>query len=98
MITFASGCANKQELQNLEVQKRIGNEDQYESFKEITDQEQVQKALKIVSDVHWDNRKVDMARPADYQFSFPHPDSKAALYELWISPDKEYGGTCHRRK
>ncbi|MFB5284654.1 hypothetical protein [Peribacillus sp. Hz7] len=92
---FIAGCSNviKNEEQNIEVQKRIGDENKYENFKEITNNEQVQKVKEILDDIDWKNAKVDMARPADYRFFFqfknPEIEAKAALYELWISPNKD---------
>ncbi|MER2058030.1 MAG: hypothetical protein ABTA16_04350 [Niallia sp.] len=92
---FIVGCSNtlENEEQNIEVQKRIGDEYNYEDFKEITNSEKVKKVKEILNDIHWENAKVDMARPADYKFGFqyenPNIEAKAVLYELWISPNKD---------
>lgn len=90
-----AGCSNPigSEEQNIVVQKRIGEENKYEDFKEISDSKQVQQVKEILNDIHWENAKVDMARPADYRFGFqfknPNIEAKAVLYELWISPNKD---------
>ena len=72
---------------------RVGDENKYEDFKEITDHEQVQKVKEILNDIDWENGVVNMARPADYRFIFqfknPEIEAKAVLYELWISPNKD---------
>ena len=92
---FIVGCSNtlENEEQNIEVQKRIGDEYNYEDFKEITNSEKVKKVKEILNDIHWENAKVDMTRPADYRFGFeyenPNIEAKAVLYELWISPNKD---------
>lgn len=73
MILFVmTGCSIGigNEKQNIEVQKRIGNENNYEDFKEITNNGQVSKVKKILDKADWENVKVDMARPADYRFIF----------------------------
>lgn len=92
---FIVGCSKAVESeeqyiegQNIEVQKRIGDENKYEVFKEITNNEQVQKVKEILDDINWENAKVEMVRPPDYQFSFPNPEAKVVLYKLWISPNK----------
>ncbi len=88
---FAAGCSNGTAAggKTIEVLKRTDDGTQYEDFKVITDGEQVKKAEEIVNDLDWENAKVDMARPADYQFSFPNPEAKVALFELWVSPNKD---------
>jgi hypothetical protein len=75
------------------VQKRIGDENKYEDYKEITNNEQVQEVKKRLDNVDWETAKVNMARPADYRFVFQFKDpeikAKGVLYELWISPNKD---------
>ncbi|WP_226681966.1 hypothetical protein [Sutcliffiella horikoshii] len=73
----------------IEVQERIGDEDNYEIFKVITDEEQVKKGKELLDDLDWEDAKVSMVRPADFRFSFPNPEAKAILYELWIGPNKD---------
>ncbi|MCS0824786.1 hypothetical protein NX029_12460 [Cytobacillus firmus] len=79
--------------QKITVQKRTGEENIFEDFKEVT-QKQVEKAKDIVKNANWENEKVEMARYADYQFQFPSNNSdssedKIASYLLWISPNGE---------
>ncbi len=96
MILFViTGCSN--EIDNYEqyinVNKRIVDVNKYEDFKKITDNKQVQEVKGILDSADWKNAIVDMARPADYKFSFqyksPKIDAKAVLYEIWISPNKD---------
>ncbi|MGE7837393.1 hypothetical protein ABE042_09645 [Viridibacillus arvi] len=96
MVLFViTGCSNgKVDLgEKIEVDKRIGNENEYEEFKEITDSKQVQKVKDILDEIDWENAKVDMERPADYRFWFqfksPKIEAKAVTFELWISPNKD---------
>ena len=92
---FIVGCSDTTETyeQYIKVQKRVGNENKYEDFKEITDNEQVQKVKDILDDIDWENAKVNMAHPPDYTFVFqfknPEIEAKAVLYELWVSPNKD---------
>ena len=92
---FIVGCSNATETdeQYIKVQMRVGDENKYEDFKEITDHEQIQKVKEILNDIDWENGVVNMARPADYRFIFqfknPEIEAKAVLYELWISPNKD---------
>ncbi len=85
---FIAGCLNQE--QNIDVQKRTGDENNYEDFKIITNNEQVQKVRKIIDNIDWETAKVQMIRPADYRFAFQFKnEAKAVLYELWISPNKD---------
>ena len=92
---FLVGCSNviENEEQYIKVQKRMGDENKYEDFKEITDNEQVQKVKDNLNDIDWEITTVNMTRPADYWFIFqyknPEIEAKAALYELWISRNKD---------
>jgi hypothetical protein len=92
---FLIGCSNDIEdrERSIEVQKCIGDENNYEDFKEITNNEQVKIVIEILDDIDWKNAQVSMVRPADYSFGFqyknPKIEAKAVLYELWISPNKD---------
>jgi len=88
---FIAGCSNdtNQVEKTIEVQKRVGDNYNYEDFRVITDKEKVKKVREILNDINWENAKVDMAHPPDYQFAFPNPEAKVALYELWVSPNKD---------
>ncbi|MCM3690879.1 hypothetical protein [Neobacillus niacini] len=89
------GCSNaiENEEQSIKVQKNLGNENNYEDFKEINQNERVKQVKEIVKDIDWENAKVSMVRPPDYRFGFqyknPNIEAKAVLYELWISPNKD---------
>lgn len=62
-------------------------------MKVVTDNKQVQQVKKILNDAHFENKKVQMSRPADYHFVFQFKNSKieakAVLYQIWISPNKD---------
>jgi hypothetical protein len=95
LLFIAAGCVNgtEHEEQKIEVQKRIGDKNKYEDYKEITNNEQVQEVKKILGNVNWEATKVDMVRPADYRFIFqfknPEIEANAVLYKFWISPNKD---------
>jgi hypothetical protein len=93
-IFIVTGCSNilGNEDQRIEVQKRVGD-DNYEDLKVVTDNNQVLQVKKILNDIHFENKKVEMSRSADYHFVFqfknPKIEAKAALYQIWISPNKD---------
>jgi hypothetical protein len=95
-LIIITGCSNgiEKEEQIIEVQKRVGNENKYEDFRKITDPKQVLKVKEILNKTKWENEKVNMSRPPDYQFVFlfKNPDiiqEKVVLHSVWISPNKD---------
>jgi len=95
MTILITGCSNLigNEEQNIKVQKRVVDVNNYEDFEVITNKEKVQKVRELLDNIDWEHTKVDMVRPADYRFifQFKNPDinGKSVLYELWISPNKD---------
>lgn len=93
-IFIVTGCSNilGNEDQRIEVQKCVGD-DNYEDLKVVTDNNQVLQVKKILNDIHFENKKVEMSRSADYHFVFqfknPKIEAKAVLYQIWISPNKD---------
>ncbi|WP_409369049.1 hypothetical protein [Lysinibacillus sp. 38-6] len=88
-VFIMAGCTPF-ERQKIEVQK-INEEGNYEDFKEITRSKNVKRVKKILHNADWEQVKVDMERPPDYQFIFqfinPKIEAKAILYSVWISPN-----------
>ncbi|MED0827226.1 hypothetical protein [Bacillus pacificus] len=93
-IFIITGCSIglENEEQRIEVQKNIGD-NEYEDFKVVTDNNEVMQVKKILKDTTFENKKVEMSRPADYHFVFQFKNSKieakAVLYQIWISPNKD---------
>ncbi|PIE96118.1 hypothetical protein [Bacillus fungorum] len=93
-ILIVTGCSNilGNEEQKIEVQKHIGD-NEYEDFKVVTDNNEVLQVKKILNDAHFENKKVEMSRSADYRFVFqfknPKIEAKAVLYQIWVSPNKD---------
>ncbi|NRR17731.1 hypothetical protein [Bacillus pacificus] len=93
VIFIVTGCSNiiGNEDQTIKVQKHVDNK--YEDLKVVTDNKQVRQVKKILNDAHFENKKVEMSRPADYHFIFqfknPEIEAKAVLYQIWISPNKD---------
>lgn len=93
-ILIVTGCSNilGNEDQRIEVQKNIGD-NKYEDLKVVTDNKQVQQVKKILNDAHFENKKVQISRPADYHFVFqfknPKIEAKAVLYQIWVIPNKD---------
>ncbi|MGN4125531.1 hypothetical protein ACMGD3_11065 [Lysinibacillus sphaericus] len=92
LFVFIAASCTGMERQRIEVQK-LNDTGTYEDFKEITNAKKVKIAKKILHNAEWKQMKVDMAREADYQFSFQfvNPDihAKAIPYSVWISPSKD---------
>ncbi|GAA0338125.1 hypothetical protein GCM10008967_30510 [Bacillus carboniphilus] len=79
------------EGQIIEVQKRIGEENKYEDYKVIDNNDHVQKIKEMLDNAKWEKAKMEMAHPPDYQFVFrfknPKIDAKAVLYRIWLGPN-----------
>lgn len=87
-----AGCSNGIEIEGdkILVQKRVGEENEYEHFKEITDKGTVQKVKDILESTRWENAEVSMAYPPHYKFRFEGNNEQSELiYDLWISPNKD---------
>jgi hypothetical protein len=100
-LIILAGCSketdNKVQIDNdnqfIVVQKHVGNENNYEEFRKITDGKQVSKAKEILNELKWEYAVRDTLQPPDYQFVFQPKDPKikadAILYKIWITPDKD---------
>jgi len=92
-IFIITGCSNTvgNEDQTIKVQKHV--DDKYEVLKEVTDNNEVLQVKKILNDTNFENKIVEMSRPADYHFIFqfknPKIEAKAVLYQIWVSPNKD---------
>ncbi|QOR64928.1 hypothetical protein IM538_13850 [Cytobacillus suaedae] len=64
----------------LVVRIRIGEDNEYEFYKEITDREKVEKVILILEKANWKNAKVMMAHPPNYKIN--------NKYDIWITPLK----------
>lgn len=90
-----AGCSNliNDKVKYIDVEKRISDENKYEEFNKITQNEQIEKVKEIVDNIDWEKAQVSMVRPPDYRFAFqyenPEIETKVALYELWISPNND---------
>lgn len=92
ILLLTTGCLNDIQDQKITVQKRIGEENVFEDFKEVNSEKQVKKAINIVENANWISEVVEMKRYADYQFQFPFKnssDNKIASYSLWVSQNGE---------
>lgn len=94
-LLFIAGCS-KESLNELQhegnkilVEQRVGEENKYEAYEEITDDSTVQKTNDILDSVSWENAKVSMVHPPHYKFHFVANDQSQFLYHLWISPNKD---------
>jgi len=91
-MLVTSGCLNEMVGQKITVQKRTGEENIFEDYKEVNQKKQVEKANGIIKNANWENKKGEMDRYADYQFQFPFKNSnenKIASYLLSITPNGE---------
>ncbi|MEC2074781.1 hypothetical protein [Metabacillus fastidiosus] len=81
------------EKQEIEVQKCIGNDHNYEDFRKITDAKQFRKVNETLNESDWESVKIEMSRAPNYQFVFQFENSniksKAILHKVWVSSDKD---------
>ena len=95
LMFITTGCSSgmENEEQTIIVQKLVGDKDEYNHFREVTDIEQVGKVTNILDKTNWTNAEVSMVHPADYKFHFEYIDKKiqsdSVIYALWISPNKD---------
>lgn len=93
-IFIITGCSNtlENEGQRIEVQKHIGD-NEYKDLKIVKHNNEVLQVKKMLNDTTFENKKVEMSRPADYHFTFQFKNSKieakAVLYQIWISTNKD---------
>jgi hypothetical protein len=93
LALMKTGCSSDDstEKQVIEIQEREAGE--YRDLKKITDKDQVQQVREIVGDAEWEEKIVNIGRPADYWFTFqyeePDAEAKPVLHELWTSADAE---------
>ena len=84
------GCSNGIKVgDKIVVEKQVNGADKYELYNEIKDSKEVKKVKDILKNITWENAKVSMVHPPEYQFHFEDANSKkiGADYGLWISPD-----------
>ncbi|WP_342714917.1 hypothetical protein AAG068_15860 [Bacillus paramycoides] len=93
-IFIITGCSNilENEGQRIEVQKHIGD-NEYEDLKGVKHNNEVLQVKKILNAITFENKKVEMSRPADYHFIFqfknPKIEAKAVLYQICVSTNKD---------
>lgn len=92
-LILISGCSETGHGQKIRVEKRMGNENKYDLFNEISDTEKVSRIKDILEAAEWRKAEVLRSHPPDYQFIFefldPNIEVKAVLYRVWISPNKD---------
>ena len=54
----------------------------------ISNEEQVEQIKVILNSIEWENAKVNMLNPPDYQFKL-NSNTEVISYNLWISPNRE---------
>lgn len=95
LLFLITSCSNgvKNEGNEIVVQKRVGEEDKYDHFKEINDNNEVLKIKNILDSIRWENAEVSMAYAPHFKFYFDDVNkediSKGFKYDLWISPNKD---------
>jgi hypothetical protein len=92
IIIICSSCLAEGKGQKITVQKRVGGDENYVDFNEVTDEKKVRKAMEIVENADWKDVEVEMPRYFDYQFQFPFKSSsedKIASYLLWVNANDQ---------
>ncbi|MFD1927491.1 hypothetical protein ACFSFY_05355 [Sporosarcina siberiensis] len=88
IIVLVLGCTLK--TQKITIQKRIGDENVFEDYREVTQGKQVKKVKEILDNADWENNKVEMTEFHDFEFQFPFKNdknAKIASYSFWIIPN-----------
>ncbi len=98
LLFLATGCSNgidgtENQERTIIVEERIGNENDYNHFRDISITEQVNKVIGILEEQAWENAEVRMERAPNYKFHIEYIDneiqSEIVIYRLWISPNKD---------
>ncbi|MBM6616681.1 hypothetical protein [Bacillus suaedaesalsae] len=92
-----AGCSSVNDLENeeqyIKIEKRVSDEGQYVDFNEIHSLEEVQELKNILAHADWEQAKMEMTHPPDYQFVFlfknPTIDSKIILHKVWVSSQNQ---------
>lgn len=75
--------------QIITIQKRIGDNENYEELKEVTEEKKVQKAYNLVKKANWRNAKIERSRYPDYTFQFKtdsnSSEGKIQSYSMWVN-------------
>ncbi|MCM3791466.1 hypothetical protein M3221_24390 [Domibacillus indicus] len=105
ILLLVAGCSNETKSSEsksnttendrkvITVEKHSIKEGNYELFREISDDEAVQKVEDIFASIAWENAEVSMASPPHSRFHLEEKNVQAkpnkTVYYLWISPSKE---------
>ncbi|MCI2256680.1 hypothetical protein L2D08_20315 [Domibacillus sp. PGB-M46] len=105
ILLFVAGCSNEIKLSEtksnttknsgkvITVEKHSIKEGNYEPFREISDDDAVQKIEDILASIAWENAEVSMASPPHSRFHLGEKNEQAEtnkiVYYLWVSPSKE---------
>lgn len=105
ILFFIAGCSNETNSSEIKlnttenggkvitVEKHSIKEGTYESFREISDDEAVQKVEDLLASIAWENAEVSMASPPHSRYYLEEKNEQAEPnkigYYLWISPSKE---------
>jgi hypothetical protein len=75
----------------INVQERVGEENEYKVFKEIEKEELLKSVMDILNDTTWEAKKVEMAQPPHYKFSFMNKGSGEEIetFLVWVTPKKD---------
>jgi hypothetical protein len=75
----------------INVQERVGKENEYKDIKLINIVDQFKSVLEILNDTNWENAKVQMAQPPHYKISFIKKGSGEEIetFFVWITPQKD---------
>lgn len=75
----------------INVQERVGEENEYKVFKEIEKEELLKSVMDILNDATWEAIKVEMAQPPHYKFSFINKSTGEQIetFLVWVSPNND---------
>ena len=75
----------------IDVQRRIGEENEYKVFKEIQIEEKLKSVMHFLNNTTWENVEVQMAQPPHYKFSLINKASGEEIetFLVWVTPNKD---------
>lgn len=92
-LVLLVGCSNgiNNGGNKIVIEKQVNEAEKYEIYNIIKEDKDVQNVKDILKSIKWKNAQVDMVQPPEYKFHFENTGSKTsgAVYELWISPNKD---------
>lgn len=93
LVVSTTGCLSAIKGQKITIYKQLGDESNFEDFREVNNRKEVKEAIRIVKSADWHQSEIEITRTADYLFQFPSKNdrkNKIASYSLWVHSENEF--------